>query len=572
MTAAPFLIQLRVENLLLIEQAELALTPGLNVITGETGAGKTMLARALDLLLGARQIKNVVRPGCKEAYLEGLFHIPAGWLARFRGTEVEEVLEVDHDDPCELALARRISAQGRSRCLVNGRTVTLEVLRTLSADLLAFYGQHEQRNLMLDQHQARLLDRSGDAQGLKLFAAYTEARAEMLQAARELEQLEREQRLSEREVELARFELEELLSADLKPGEEQQLAEELAQLSEAGEGQLAAAGAQQLLRGSDLGDQPAALDLLDQAIARLAHLNAPRARELAERLEQVRVELDELARELSELADSWEADPQRQAEVEQRLQLIHRLCHKHRCSFQQLFERRAELERQVTSVDTLPERLEAARTRLDDAIRSTEAAAQKLSGWRAEQARRLAQAVTESLASLAMEGAIFSIQLEALRGGPLERLGEQGAERVVFMLQANPGIAAEPLAEVASGGELSRLMLSLTSHCPLNQDGLLVLDEPDSGLGGHTAHGVAERLALLAQSRQVLVISHLPQIAARADCHFVIEKHLHDAATSAQIRRLDTPQQRVEELCRMAGHNADDPAARQIAEQLLNAA
>lgn len=557
----PILTQLRVENLLLIELAVLDLADGFNVITGETGAGKTMLTRALDLLLGARADRTVVRPGARETFVEATFTVPGGWL-RTHAPHLDDLVDLDAE---EITLARRVTAAGRSRALVDGRTVTVEALRDVSARLIAFYGQHEQRQLMLEHVQASMLDRAGDGKGVALYEAYRKARRAALDAERARRALQEQASQQQRELDLARFELAELDELDPRPGEEQELLEELRRLSLAGQ----AGQACEVAMGALDGEQHGARAAVAAAERALRELDDPQARTLADRLSALDAELDDITREAFRLSESWPADPAREDEVARRLSTLQALSRKHRCSADELADRRAQLAEQVGRDDALPAQLEQAEARAAETLAATLAAGEALARWRAKAARALAKAVTADLPSLAFQGARFEVQLRALEGDGWRRLGEQGTEQVVFLLQANPGLPMEELARAASGGEASRLMLALIAHCPTVNDGLLVLDEPDAGIGGQTAHGVAQRLAHIGERQQVLVVSHLAQIAGRARAHFALNKHTSKDHTSTELYALEGEEARIDELCRMAGHDSADEDARKLAAGLL---
>jgi len=563
----PQLTELQVRNLALIEHASVRLDGGLNVITGETGAGKTMLAKALDLLLGAKTPRNVVRPGAEAAYIEATVRLPKGWNPDPTDDLLSELLA---DADGELVIARRIAAGGRSRCLIGGQTVSLETLRTVAGAVITFYGQHEQRRLMLDRTQAHLLDSSGDGRGARLHAAYTVARVEAVRAARRLESLRRRANDDQRALDLARYELEELEQLAPVAGEEPALMNELAELESAQDGQAGCSLASDCLAGSD-GDS-GALDLVRRAASALSGLPGETVAELASRLESAAIELDDIAGEAQQLADTWTSDPSRQAAVQSRLELIHRLQRKHQvASPDQLVEVMARLAAQVGAADNLPASISAAEKDAAAALDAAVQAAGKLTVWRTKRAAQLVKAVSASLGELAMADAKFAVRLDPVPGDGVDGLAESGAERPVFLLQANPGLPEEELSQVASGGEASRLMLALISETANGDGGLLVLDEPDAGLGGQTAHGVASRLKAISGRRQVLVISHLPQIAARADLHLRLHKSSAGGTTATTIQTLSTEEERVDELCRLGGHDPSDLAARQAVSALRSA-
>jgi len=519
-----------------------------------------MLARALEVLLGARAPKAVVRPGAKAAYIEAIFQIPEDF--QLPG-ELAEILE---DCGGEISLARRIAAEGRSRAMVDGRTVSLENLRDLADKLVAFCGQHEGRDLVMERVQMQILDGSGDGRGLALHEDYSQKRSLALRAENYYQALLVEQAQDGRQLELARYELEELEQLSPRAGEEDELHQELSKLSNALTGGQSCTGALHILNS----DEEGALSLLARSEKLLLDAGGP-AMHLAERLSQVQAEIADISSDLQRLAEGWEADPQRQALVEERLSALSSLSRKHGVHADQLPDIQLGLKEQVGSADLGPQRLKKAEQDKQEALANATGAAKKLSAWRKKQAPLLSKKITQSLDELAMQGAQFTIQLDGLKGKDLDRLGSSGMEVVQFELQANPGLPSLPLAQVASGGEISRLMLALIAESRPGEQAILVLDEPDVGLGGNTAHGVARRLQALALESQLLVISHLPQIAAKADQIFCVQKTLGDDSggpTATHVVSLDTEVQVIDELCRMAGHDPSDQAARKVAHSL----
>ena len=557
------LLELRIENLLLIERAELRPGGGLTAITGETGAGKTVLAHALDLLLGGKPRSGIVRPGAPEAYVEGVFELPAGLLDH---PDLADLRERVGEELEEIVLARRVSAEGRSRAFVQGRSATAADLQALGGRMVAFFGQHEHRRLTLASAQLDLLDGFCGREQLELRAQLGAAHARMRELEGALAELRERAGTRDRDLDLLAFEIEEI--EELDPGEEEKgsLVAERSRLRQL-DGLLAAAGA-----GAEAitpsGDEAGVATLL-AGTENLAQTVAGADAELdalAERLSALRLEAEDLGAELRRYADSLEAEPGRLDVVEERLELYDRLERKHGGSVAAVLahaERcraeRARLER--AEVET--ERAEAA---LVKARADRDQLAGKLGAARRKAAPKLAEQVLEELSSLAMEGAAFDVVLE-----PREEIGPSGAERVEFMLAPNPGVPAAPIRDAASGGELSRVMLALMTVAGTGESRTLVFDEVDAGVGGQTARAVGERLRALGDTRQVLCITHLPQIAALASAHFRIEKSAETDTALTTVEALEGDGV-VAELCRMLGAEASDTAARRHAKELLAAA
>jgi DNA repair protein RecN (Recombination protein N) len=562
--------ELRVENLLLIEEAQLRLSSGLNVLTGETGAGKTVLAHALDLLLGGRARPGIVRPGAGEAYVEGIFDLPESLR--------EQLGERVSPDAEELVLARRVGADGRTRAYLGGRSATVAELRDAAGTLLAFYGQHEHRKLTLSAAQLEILDSLCDSEHASRLQACAEAFAQTRLLQARLGELAELASQRERELDLLEYELEEIdaLAPDEHEHEQLVAARERLRRSDAlrsaagtaanalapdaGE---AAGGAQLAAAGSDALDALAGVD--------------PALDALGERMRALSIESHELAGELRDYCERAATDGLEDLierlgmevsldTLEERLAAIERLARKHGGSVaavlsyaSQARARRDELAGAEVALAQATEQLQEARAALDDAAQSVRRARQAA-------ARGFAIAVGEQLAALAMPEASFDVILEPREPGPA------GADAVEFMIAPNPGVPTGPLREIASGGELSRVMLAIMSVAGASAtDATLVFDEVDAGIGGQTARAVGARLRELSERRQVLCITHLPQIASLGARHFSIVKDTGAEPTRTTVVELGKSEV-VAELVRMLGADTDDTTARRHARDLLRAA
>jgi DNA repair protein RecN (Recombination protein N) len=581
------LLELRVENLLLIEQAQLRLAPGLNVLTGETGSGKTVLAHALDLLLGGRARAGIVRPGAQEAYVEGVFDMPRALPAA--------LAERLPPDAQEIVLARRVGLDGRTRAYLNGRAATVGELRDLGAELMSFYGQHEHRTLTISAKQLQLLDDLGGAEQAERLRACAEtfARTTALQAR--LEQLRELAGARERELDLLEFELGEIEAAAPDSEEHEQLLAARERLRRL-DALCAAAGAGAEALAPETSEASGVATLVAGASTQLEALSGvdPLLDALAERLRALAIESSDLAAGLRSYGEEAAFGESAGGElsldgVEERLAALERLMRKHGGDIASVLAhadsaraRREELTgAEVALEDTTEElRLTAAELRAHvEALRAARQAA----------APRLELGVRDQLASLAMGGASFEVVLS-----PREP-GASGGDAVEFMIAANPGVPAAPLREIASGGELSRVMLALIAACrpaaaSAESDSrgrrgdraasaaggaepgeTLVFDEIDAGVGGHAARAVGARLQELGESRQVLCITHLPQIASLGDRHFSIVKETGDAVARTTVVQL-AEREVVSELVRMLGADAEDTVARRHARDLRRAA
>ncbi|MGI8507293.1 MAG: DNA repair protein RecN [Solirubrobacteraceae bacterium] len=558
--------ELRVENLLLMDRAELRLAPGLNMLTGETGAGKTLLAHALDLLLGGRARRGIVRQGAQEAYVEGVFALPRALAGSDRLPAGAE----------EIVLARRVWPDGRTRAYVCGRSATLADLQELGGRLLSFYGQHEHRKLMLQTAQLDVLDaycgRKQSELRDRLRAAY-ELVGGLERRTAELVQLAGAR---DRELDLLSFELDEIEAAAPSIEEQASMTAERDRLRHLETLRGAAATAAEALTGeSGAGVAEllaTAAGQLEQAASIDVELGA-----IAQRAQALRYEAEDVGGELRGyllgIEEESAGGPGRLEEVEERLALLARLERKHGGSIADVLAyaehcraRREELEHVGVALEDAEHELDGARAELD-------CLAGRLGDARRDAAPKLAAAVQARLAELAMPDAQFEINLTTRQDG----CGPRGTEAIQMLIASGAGGALGALRDVASGGELSRVMLALMSVAqgePAAEPKaapLLVFDEIDAGIGGHTARAVGEHLRSLSRGRQILCITHLPQVAALAQRHFTIVKDAAAVPATTTVTTLDGDEI-VGELVRMLGGGDEDRAASEHARELLRAA
>ena len=557
--------ELRIENLLLIDRAELRFGEGLNAITGETGAGKTILAHSIDLLMGGKARPQIVRPGAEEAWVEGVFSLPAGLLDE---PDLREIAERLPDDAEEIVLGRRVGLSGRTTAFVQGRAASAADLRALGGRLLAFYGQHEHRKLTLSSAQLDVLDGFAGADHVERRRRHREAHSELTALGAELAELREREGARERDLDILRFELEEIDAAKPDPGEEAELAAERERLRHAESLRKAAGGALGAIAGSpdDDGGATALLARAETALGAASGVDTS-LDALAERARGLAVELGDLGGELRAYIDGIEAEPGRLEEVEERLDAVDRLKRKHGGSIEAVLEHAERCRTEIERLEHADERGTELEGRVQAAAERRDGLADELSTVRAEAAKELEARVADELSELAMDGATLEISLERHPDGHVA----SGRERVTFLVATNRGLPVSPLRDAASGGELSRVMLALTGLGPEAGARSLVFDEIDAGIGGNTARAVGERLRRLGDERQVICITHLPQIASLAAVHFRIEKLAEDGATRAEVERVDG-EELVAEICRMLGADRGDEAASRHARELLAAA
>lgn len=552
------LTELHIRDLAIIKDVKLTLAPGLNVLTGETGAGKSIIVGALGLLLGERATADLVRSGAARARVEALFDV--GGQGDLRSALDERGIETDDGT---VILSREVAgaAGGRSRAWINGSPVTSAVLGEVARALVNLHGQHESQNLLDARVQRDLLDAFADAaaDADRVRAAFT-ARDSL---RREIAALETRRRDAERRADYLRHVADEIEGARLAPGESESLDDEARKLSNVEELQRHVTAAIGALDGPD-----AALARLAQARRDLtagSRLDSSLG-SLQEQLDAAAYALDELRRELEHYAASVAADPERLRDVEQRRDIVFRLARKYGPTIEQVLATGAEARAELALVDTAHLDLADLREREQEVERELAGAASALSKKRDAGRKRLAGAVDAQLPALGMADGRFSVNLVRREAPAVD-----GAEDVRFEVTLNVGHDARPLARVASGGELSRVMLALTTILArLGSVPTLVFDEVDSGIGGRVALQVGDALRAAAAQHQVLAITHLPQIASRAHHHIVVEKAAQGATTTADVRVV-TADDRVVELARMLGGDAEKDVSRAHARELLAA-
>jgi DNA repair protein RecN (Recombination protein N) len=567
------LAELRIRDLGVIDDARLEVSAGLNVLTGETGAGKTMVVDALALLLGGRADPGAVRAGRPAALVEG--RLQTGDDAQVAAALATAGVD---DEEGEVVVARQVLVEGRSRAQLQGRMATVAAVADVVRPLVEVHGQHEFQDLLRPGVQRDLLDRYAGEAVLGPRAAFAAGWRRLRAVTRELDELVARAREREREIDLLRHQLDEIEAAQVRVGEEAELAAEAERLANAEALQQSAALAHQLLEDDEDAGAATALG----AAARAVHGPGAHDRalgELAERAQSLAAEVGDLASSLRAYAEGVLVDPGRLEEVNVRMALLRDLERKYGDDEEAVLAfagkaaaRLAELEGGTLRSEALE--AEAAELRRD--LAGTGAA---LTAARQQAADRLGEALRAELADLAMPSARVEVAVEQDPDddglevdGRCLAATEDGLDRVDIRLAAHPGAPLRPLGRAASGGELSRVMLALrVVLAGVDRTPTLVFDEVDAGVGGRTAAAVGRRLAQLARRHQVLVVTHLPQIAAHADRHFSVEKHSAEGTTSTHVRLLDDAG-RVGELSRMLAGMEGSGLAQAHAEELLAAA
>ena len=549
---------LHIENIALIQEADIQFRPGFNALTGETGAGKSIVIDALGAVLGGRTSRDLIRTGADRAFVSAEFSQVAPGLPG-----LEEAGVRPDEDGC-LLLQRELTADGKNLCRVNGRPVTVAQLRRIGGELLNIHGQHDGQQLLDEEQHLSYLDRFGRTEAP--LAAYQSAYGAMAALLDQIRSLQMDEAEKARRMDTLRFQIGELERAELMPGEEEELLQRR-ELLRNGEKYLSAlSGADYALSGGEEGGGAvSALRDAEEAISAVRNLSGGMG-ELYQRLEQLRCEAYDLAETIRDRREEFDFSPAELDAVESRSDLLYRLKKKYGATVEDMIAYldrcRTELDEMETADDTLA-RLEK---QLETARRAVLAAGADLTAARKAAAGELETRIQVELRDLDMHRVRFHIEFGEKEPGP------DGCDAVRFLMSANAGEDLKPIARIASGGELARIMLALKNVLAEQEAiGTLVFDEVDTGVSGRAAQKVAEKLAQVSRRKQVLCVTHLPQLAAMADTHFSVEKGERDGRTYTRVTCLDRPA-RMAELARITGGSSVTEALLASAGELLDAA
>ncbi|MFC4002448.1 DNA repair protein RecN [Prauserella oleivorans] len=575
------LAEMRIQGLGVIEDALLELHPGFTVVTGETGAGKTMVVTGLHLLSGGRSEASKVRAGAAKATVEGRFDNVTGEQA----TRIVADAGADIDEDGSLITLRSVSADGRSRAHLGGRSVPVGVLADLAEHLIAVHGQNDQLRLLRPAEQRSVLDRFAGEAVTGPLGEYRRVRQEWLDVTAELEERSTRSRELAQQADMLRHGLTEIEAVAPTPGEDAELTEQVKRLAAVDELREAASAASVAVSGAADGDPdvPGALGLVAEARRRLAGAEDAALRDLEPRLAEAATLLTDVGSELGAYLESLDADPEQLERILARQAELKKLTRKYAADVDGVLAWADDARERLAGMDTSDEALAALAARRDELAAELARHAATVSRERRSAATRLAGQVTAELAGLAMGQAEIELTVRnrsadqgdphALRvGGDLVHAGPDGVDDVELMLKAHSGAQPLPVHKAASGGELSRVMLAIEvvlAHADPVQT--LVFDEVDAGVGGRAAVEIGKRLATLARTHQVLVVTHLPQVAAFADRHLVVDKGTDGGITRSGVTVLEQSE-RVDELARMLAGLDDTETGRAHAEELLSAA
>jgi len=573
------LLEIDITNFAIIDHLHLQFHPGFNVMTGETGAGKSIIIDAVGLLLGGRAQSEFVRANTEKARVEGSFTLNPN--ARGAIFPILDEIGIEHEDE-NLIITREINREGRSTCRVNGRTITLQILQRIGEYLIDIHGQSEHLSLLRVREHIDFLDRFGNLWEQRARVA---EQVKILRATRnEIKKLMVDEREKARRVDRLTYVVEEIADANLKVGEEEALKQERELL---GNAELRASLADHAYRSlyGEGEEEKGAIDLLNEAMQSVTALEKYDAsiRSMFEEAESALAEADDLARSLRAYRDSVDHDPKRLQQVDERLDLIFRLKRKYGDTVEEIIKYGENAAAELATISRSEERIEELRKQEKQLLKEIGSLARALSDARCEAGERIAREIETQLQDLGMQKAKFGVAIEQVDdpdGVPLDgrhvAVDTTGIDKVEFMVSPNPGEPLKPLAKIASGGETSRLMLAMKSVLAVaDNTPTLIFDEIDQGIGGRTGGIVGNKLWALTPTaqrvdgipqHQVICITHLPQIAAFGDTHFKIHKEIVDERTITQIEELNS-EQRIDEIANMLGTGT--ATTRQNAEELL---
>ncbi len=551
---------LHIENIALIQSADIRFEPGFNVLTGETGAGKSIVIDSIGAVLGERTSRELIRTGAKSALVTAVFTQvpPLPWLEENGFPTGEE----------ELLLQRELQGDGRNVCRIDGKLVTVAQLRELGRQLLNIHGQHDGQQLLDPASHLGYLDQFGGCQ--PLLEDYQEAYRKWHDIRREMDKLQMDEAERSRRVDTLNYQIQELERAQLKAGEDEELSARRTLLRSAGRLMEAVQSAEFALSGDE--DRDGACSLIAQAEGEVQGVSSisPELGELSEKLTALRCAADDAADTLRDLSRSFDFSPGELDQVEERLDLLYRLRKKYGPTVEDMLAYLDRCRKELDQIQYADDTLARLEKDLKKAQKEAARRGEVLSQARREAAGALQARVQEELRQLDMPKVQF--QTEFTPKGGEAGMDETGLDEVQFLMSANLGEALKPIQKVASGGELARIMLALKNVLAEgDQIGTLVFDEVDTGVSGRAAQKVAEKMAQVARGKQVLCVTHLPQIAAMADTHFSVQKGEREGRTYTRLERLDRSQRR-EELARLIGGASITPSLLESAEELLRQA
>jgi DNA repair protein RecN (Recombination protein N) len=555
--------ELHISNLAVIADARIELDAGLNCFTGATGAGKSLVIGALEVLLGLRSPAEMLRPGENEGRVSGVFEIRSTDLLG----RIDRVTDIPvSDDGGELLLVRRLHGSGRSSVSLNGQPITLSMLRNVAEHLVDVHGQHDHQYLLRPSNQLEVLDQFGGLWELR--TRYHEVYQQLAEAKARREELAASRTLREQQLELYRFQASEIDAAELVPAELEELEARSAVLKNLGKLTKDTSAVHSALYEAD-GSVMERLKMIAAVLSELSTID-PQLKPTADNTREATIQLEEVSFDLSRYLDRIDLDPSEAAEVDDRLNTINRILSKYGGTIDEALTYRRQIGQQMEQLERATDDLSALEQRITPLKKQLQELGKELTQRRQAAAKKLSPLVEKELAELGMEKAQFQVAFE--KEVDAEEASAHGFDQVEFIARTNPGQLAQPLRKIASGGELSRLMLALKSIlAQSDRISVLVFDEIDANVGGRLGSVIGGKLRNLARHHQVLCITHLPQIASFAERHLTVRKQVAGGKTQTTVRRMDG-QERVEELAEMIGGQRITDTTRAQARELLDSA
>ncbi|GIP37592.1 DNA repair protein RecN [Paenibacillus sp. J31TS4] len=567
------LLELSIRHLAVVEQVRLTFHNGFHVLTGETGAGKSIIIDALSLIAGGRGSAELVRYGCDKAEIEAMFEMEPGhpvW-------QVLEKVGITASADEHLIIRREISAQGKSVSRINGQLVNLATLKETGEWLVNIHGQHEHQSLMKAERHIEWLDLFGGRPLAEAKARYAESYAAYRKLKRQAEEMLETARQALQMQDLYRFQAEEIAAAGLKAGEEEWLMEEKRKLGNAEKLFDNINEAYETLYGGGQGLE--AIGRMTQRLQEVAAYDSKMLEPLLEQLQTAFYQLEDVSFQLRDYREGIEFNPSRLDEIENRLDLISSLRRKYGATTTEILAYLDKIQKELALIENKDEELRKLQEQAERELTVLQGHALKLSALRRDAAGRLGEAIERELKDLHMERTRFAVQIERTKDpegpeieGQAVRLLPGGIDQVEFLISANPGEPLRPLSKIASGGEMSRIMLAMKAiFAKVDRIPVLVFDEVDTGVSGRAAQAIAEKLSALSQDCQVFSITHLPQVACMADAHFLIKKEVEGERTFTRVEDL-TEEGRIQELARMLGGVEVTSTTRHHAQEMIRLA
>lgn len=551
---------LHIENIAIIEKADIMLQPGFTVLTGETGAGKSIIIDSIGAIMGQRTSRELIRSGAKKGFVSAVFEQISPELQKQLAA-----LGLDTEEKDTLHIQRELSAEGRGVCRVNMRPVSASVLKTLSPYLINIHGQHDGQKLMQEEYHIDFLDSYCGV--MPLLERYQPLYHRLFELRNKVRDLEKSEQQRAQRIDMLRYQFDEIAAAQLQPGEEEQLNEKKQFFDNAGKLAYALQTAGMLLSGDE--ETAGACGMLAQAADELSEISdlSKELEDAAQKADELRYLAEDLSESVALIASRSEFSESERDAVEERLDLIYRLRRKYGETVEEILTYCDNAASELEELENADDRKEQLVEEYQETLATARAAAAEISELRRQGARELEAKIVRQLEDLDMAKVQFSIAVESHT-----KLNSKGMDEVRFMISTNPGEPVKPLSKIASGGELSRIMLAMKNVLTQSEDvGTLIFDEIDTGVSGRAAQKIARKLGEISRSKQTLCVTHLPQLAAMGDHHLLIQKSVSEEYTFTDVFNLDD-EQRVGELARMISGDAITELSRQNASELLERA